>query len=268
MSPDRADYGDRLAGYVEVKDRIARFYELYGQGRLVTTDVRLTSEPDGKPRVMVEAAAYRTPDDPLPGRGWSWMELPGTTPYTKGSELENTETSAWGRAIGSLGILIAEGIASGNEIRGKAPGQGQSFADEARAAAAANETDQDGLIGTVTTSGTADFLLRETPDGHALPFRVKNGRQSFICQATDGIAVGLDLIREDVLEKRVTVWGTWSDESFRKGGRDIPYRLLHVNHIKGDGFELPARVEALPETVLFSDSESETLDAAIEAAAG
>jgi len=34
---NRFDRGD----YVEVKDRIAKFYELFGQGRLVTGEVRL-----------------------------------------------------------------------------------------------------------------------------------------------------------------------------------------------------------------------------------
>ena len=93
-----------LEGYITVPERIAKFYEMFAQGRLVTTDVRLSSEPDGVPRVLVEASAYRTPDDPLPGRGWSWMVLPGTTNFTRGSELENTETSAWGRAIASVQV--------------------------------------------------------------------------------------------------------------------------------------------------------------------
>lgn len=117
--PDKKSFD--LGDYVEVKDRIARFYELFGQGRLVTKEVRATVEPDGVPRIWVQAAAYRSPEDPLPGIGWSWIELPGNTPYTKGSELENAETSAWGRAIGSLGILIDLSIASRNEIDNKAP---------------------------------------------------------------------------------------------------------------------------------------------------
>jgi hypothetical protein len=116
--PDRKEFD--LGDYIEVKDRIARFYELYAGGRLVTEEVRASTEPDGKPRIWVKAAAYRTADDPRPGIGWSWLELPGTTPYTKGSELENAETSAWGRAIGSLGILIDKSIASAQEIKNKA----------------------------------------------------------------------------------------------------------------------------------------------------
>lgn len=172
MSGKSFDLGD----YVEVKDRIAIFYELYGTGRLVTTDVRLTSEPDGKPRVMVEAAAYRTPDDPLPGRGWSWMELPGTTSYTKGSELENTETSAWGRAIASLGILIDKSIASGQEVANK-----QQGAADAKPLDPAGETLTSlGIhtrVGAVAKGSGRHSSLesRQTPEGHHVGFRLELG---------------------------------------------------------------------------------------------
>jgi hypothetical protein len=116
--PDRKEFS--LGDYVEVKDRIDRFYEFYASGRLVTEEVRATLEPDGVPRIWAKAAAYRTPDDPHPAIGWSWLELPGNTPYTKGSELENAETSAWGRAIAALGILTQSGIASRHEVESKA----------------------------------------------------------------------------------------------------------------------------------------------------
>lgn len=116
--PEREKFD--LGDYVEVKDRIRVFYEFYAGGRLVTEEVRATTEPDGKPRVWVKAAAYRTADDPHPGIGWSWLELPGITPYTKGSELENAETSAWGRAIAALGVLIDAHVGSANEARTKA----------------------------------------------------------------------------------------------------------------------------------------------------
>jgi hypothetical protein len=109
--------GFALGDYVEVKDRIAMFYAAWPDGRLVTDRAEMWLEVD-PPRVVVKALAYRTADDPHPGVGWSWMQLPGSTSYTRGSELENTETSAWGRAIGSLGIGIGKSIASGDEVRG------------------------------------------------------------------------------------------------------------------------------------------------------
>src|SRR5512146_211724 len=120
----RSSGGFALGNYVEVKDRIKLFLAAYPDGRLVTDRVELWQD-DGVPRVVVKALAYRSPDDTLPGVGWSWMTLPGTTSYTKGSELENTETSAWGRAFASLGIGIDKSIASANEVQSKsgaAPG--------------------------------------------------------------------------------------------------------------------------------------------------
>ena len=50
MSPYK---DDRLKDYVEVNERIEKFYERFPDGRLTTYEVRLTSEPDDKPRVQV-----------------------------------------------------------------------------------------------------------------------------------------------------------------------------------------------------------------------
>ena len=111
-----------LGDYVEVKDRIKLFYELYAGGRLVTRRVEMLTAPDGTQRVLVSALAYRSVDDPLPGVGSSWLQIPGLTPYTRGSEVENAETSAWGRAIGALGILIDKSIASAQEVENKQSG--------------------------------------------------------------------------------------------------------------------------------------------------
>lgn len=106
--------------YAEVKERIQVFYAHYPTGRLVTGDIRIfESEPGEVVRVMVQAKAYRTPEDEMPGIGTSWMVVPGKTPYTNGSELENCETSAWGRALAAIGILVDKGIASAQEIRSK-----------------------------------------------------------------------------------------------------------------------------------------------------
>ena len=173
MPDKKFDLGD----YVEVKDRIKLFYELFGQGRLVTGEVRLTTEPDGVPRVMVQGLAYRSPDDQLPGVGWSWMALPGTTSYTKGSELENVETSAWGRAIGSLGILIDRSIASANEVENKRDG-GSAPERTAAPTDAYRETEE--LLGDyagtgIVKLGEGGYKLEshEQPNGHAIGFRME-----------------------------------------------------------------------------------------------
>jgi hypothetical protein len=65
---------------------------------------------------VMQAFAYRTADDKRPGTGWSSLQIPGATPFTKGSEIENCETSAWGRAIAALGFEVKRGIASRQEV--------------------------------------------------------------------------------------------------------------------------------------------------------
>ena len=66
--------------------------------------------------VMGRAYAYRTPDDQRPGVGTAWEIVPGTTNFTRGSEIQNLETSCWGRAIGSLGLGIEASIATLDEV--------------------------------------------------------------------------------------------------------------------------------------------------------
>jgi hypothetical protein len=240
-----------LGDYVEVKDRIKLFYELYAGGRLVTKSVKMLTAPDGTQRVLVKALAYRSVDDPLPGVGSSWLQIPGATPYTRGSEVENAETSAWGRAIGALGILIEKSIASSNEIENKA---GQTDAHPGVVGGMPDQTPEGGLIGTAIAQGTQDFNLRQTPDGFVLPFRVKNGSSSFIVVAENRLAEALDAIKATVIDNRVTVWGRWSDETTPAKGTKptIHYRILHLDRIQTPDGMLPA-TEALPPPLFDAD---------------
>lgn len=221
-----------LGDYVEVKDRIARFYELYGQGRLVTGEVRLTNEPDGVPRVMVQGLAYRTPDDPLPGVGWSWMVLPGTTSYTKGSELENVETSAWGRAIGSLGILILSGLASRQEVQNK---QGETDRPEL-------DRPVQGLIGTVEVGKPpVDMELRtDREQGAVYGFKLKNGAKAFQCLAVGQLADALSLAGLTV-GTRVTVEGSMVMVPWEKDGKPMPpFSRVMLSRVHTPDWTLPA----------------------------
>jgi len=68
--------------------------------------------------IIYTAALYRNSTDQLPAIGTAWEEVPGRTPYTKGSELMNAETSAWGRACVAAGIP-AKKIASFEEVRNR-----------------------------------------------------------------------------------------------------------------------------------------------------
>jgi len=250
MPDSKFDLGD----YVGVKDRIKLFYELYGQGRLETFRYELTREPDDKPKVIVEAAAYRSPEDEHPGRGLSWMYLPGTTNYTKGSELENTETSAWGRAIAALGILVDRSIASGDEVRAKA---GEPAAEKLG--------QEDGsLIGTVEVgkpSAKTDLELRETPDGHVIGFRLVSPKGGIKVLAFDPLASALAVISPTIIGQRVQCWGKVRDETFRPKGstKDVVYQLLILEKIAGPDFILPADIpDELPP--IDEDAEAE-LDA-------
>ena len=107
------------ADYIDVQSRIVEFRATYPEGTLqqVSLDFR---EVAGQWWVIYTAAAYRTPDDPRPGVGTAWEPVPGKTPYTRDSELQNAETAAWGRAIVAVGAADTKrGIASAEEVRNR-----------------------------------------------------------------------------------------------------------------------------------------------------
>ena len=66
--------------------------------------------------VVYSASLYRTPDDQRPGIATAWEPFPGLTPYTKGSELMNAETSAWARACRAV-MMPTKKIASTEEVK-------------------------------------------------------------------------------------------------------------------------------------------------------
>jgi hypothetical protein len=117
---ERGNYNDRLRDYIGVNERIIEFYAKYPLGSIQSEVLQLTEN-----HVIMKAYAYREPGDPNPGIGHSMMQIPGPTPYTKGSEIENAETSAWGRALAALGFEVKRGIASQQEIENKQQGVSQ-----------------------------------------------------------------------------------------------------------------------------------------------
>lgn len=112
-----------LGDYNDVASRIAEFREKHPEGSLRAADVSRPYElisVAGEFFIAVVAAAYRTPDDPAPGIGMAWEPVPGKTPYTRQSELQNAETSAWGRAIvAALAADTRKGISSAEEVRNR-----------------------------------------------------------------------------------------------------------------------------------------------------
>ena len=104
-----------LDGYVDVPTRMAAFYARFPEGSF-QMDPPTFTEVLGKAFVWAQARAYRYPDDPRPGIGTAWEQIPGNTPYTRGSELMNLETSLWGRACAA--VMAVDGkIATTEEIR-------------------------------------------------------------------------------------------------------------------------------------------------------
>jgi hypothetical protein len=259
-----SQYEDRLKDYVDVKERIRLFYAAHPEGRLVTGEVSLTREPDDVPRVMVQAFAYRSPDDGHPGVGHSWLVLPGTTPYTRGSEVENAETSAWGRAIAALGIGIDKSIASANEVANKeeplTPAS-QNAKERAQLAAAKPQVEApdprmfppDGngsLIGTAELAKDfPDFLPKMSPDGSVLAFKLVSPAGGIKVIVHGDMADILSGLREGVIGQRVSVWGKIRDETFTPKGskKEVTYQVLDLERIKGPEFILPAQeAETVP----------------------
>lgn len=105
-----------MDNYVEVKDRIVQFYKDYPGGSLRCKEWKLV-EVAGQNYFVYVAQALKDDNDETPAEGIAWEPVPGTSNFTRGSEAQNCETSAWGRAIVALGISADKGIASANEIR-------------------------------------------------------------------------------------------------------------------------------------------------------
>jgi hypothetical protein len=121
-----------LDDYIDVAQRIADFREAWPEGSLQPADkakpweqaIVTGNDKDGKPVtqtfIVYVAAAYRHGMDECPGIGVAWEVFPGRTPYTRGSELQNAETSAWGRAIiAALASDSKRGVASREEVRNR-----------------------------------------------------------------------------------------------------------------------------------------------------
>lgn len=103
-----------LKDYIDVKQRIKLFFERYPDGSIqFEYKGTLDSNPD---MIWGIARAYRTPTDERPGVGTACELAIGKTSFTRGSELMNLETSAWGRSLAALNIGLEHGIASRQEV--------------------------------------------------------------------------------------------------------------------------------------------------------
>lgn len=169
-----------LSDYVTVAERIAQFRERYPDGclRPVNPDKPWEIITIGdRTFIGYAAAAYRSPEDELPGIGIAWEPFPGRTPYTRDSEAMNAETSSWGRAIiAALAADTKTGLASREEVQNRqgeerkpAPRKPAAPKDEKSTAQgladlAAMTTDLDSLRGLYEQAGTAGFLNTPVAD--------------------------------------------------------------------------------------------------------
>ena len=88
-----------LDDYVPVANRIAMFYERFPTGRILTRLVERSTDV-----VVVQARVYRSETERQPSAtGWA-SERPGDGYVNTLACLENTETSAIGRALANLGF--------------------------------------------------------------------------------------------------------------------------------------------------------------------
>ena len=97
--------------YAPVADRVALFWERHPGGRIVTELVERSEKA-----VVFRALVFRSADDHEPAAtGWA-CEEPGSTEINAVACLENTETSAVGRALANLGFLAGRGRPSLEEM--------------------------------------------------------------------------------------------------------------------------------------------------------
>lgn len=102
---------DDLSDYALVADRITMFYERYPDGRIVT---ELHSRVDRE--ITFRALVYRSATEVLPAAtGWA-SEREGDGEINRVACLENTETSAVGRALANLGFTASSRRPSREEM--------------------------------------------------------------------------------------------------------------------------------------------------------
>lgn len=100
-----------LSGYALVADRITLFREAYPNGQIITD---LIGNDSGE--ITFRARVYREPGDRRPAAtGWA-SERIGDGDINEVACLENTETSAVGRALANLGFTASRARPSAEEM--------------------------------------------------------------------------------------------------------------------------------------------------------
>jgi hypothetical protein len=148
-----------LADYAPVSDRITLFYQRYPAGRIVT---QLHSRTERE--VTFRALVFRGADDRRPAAtGWA-SEREGDGEVNAVACLENTETSAIGRALANLGFTASVRRPSREEMEKAARERARLVARPAVVAASAPEPESVAPVRVV--HGEADPLQRRANAVH------------------------------------------------------------------------------------------------------
>ncbi|MBA3672268.1 MAG: hypothetical protein H0W68_09635 [Gemmatimonadaceae bacterium] len=107
----KSDASLKLDDYAPVADRIDLFYSRYSTGRITTKLL-----PGVDREVVVKAFVYRRAEDSLPAATGLASERIGDGEINMHSCLENTETSAIGRALANLGFAASRKRPSREEM--------------------------------------------------------------------------------------------------------------------------------------------------------
>ena len=108
-----------LDDYKTVPERLEELKTMWPQAVLRAEIIELPAAFADK-FLAVRAEVWLHEDAPRPAVGLAWEPVPGKTPYTKDSELQNAETSAWGRAIvAALASDSSKGIASREDVKSR-----------------------------------------------------------------------------------------------------------------------------------------------------
>ena len=135
--------------YVMVKDRVDEFHKKYPNGSIRTELIEMTE------RFIVKATVIPDIDNPERYFTGHAEETIGSSQINKTSAIENCETSALGRCLGTLNIGIIDSFASGDEVANAVFQQNQ---EEATGTSHQNtpETAENGLKCPKCSGGMAD----------------------------------------------------------------------------------------------------------------
>ena len=118
----------QIDDYAPVADRIVVFYEQFPSGRIITELVGNTER-----EVVFKALVFRSSDDQQPAAtGWA-SERVGDGEINSVACLENTETSAIGRALANLGLTASRNRPSREEMEKVNRLRGQALLGSVRA---------------------------------------------------------------------------------------------------------------------------------------